>query len=434
VTEPAWLEIDLTRLDANTAAFRSAVGGSVKLCAVVKADAYGLGAARIARRLAALGVDMLAVYSLEQARRLVGAGIDRAILVLMPVRELDRAGELYRAAVSGRLHLTIHDTPQLDQLNRIGQQWGCRLPVHLYLDTGMSRSGLTAAEFSAAMGRVEGLRYLQLAGIYTHLATAETDVDFADEQVDCLDRAIEPYLDRLPEGLLIHAANTFATLRDRRYHRSMVRVGLGLLGYGDTLLTSPLLGGIDERALQPVVRLLSRINHIQRYPKGTTVGYGCTHCLERDSVLSIVPVGCGDGYPLALGNQAVVRVYNPGGDATFTAPVVGRVSMDQVVIDLTAAEEGDPSHASHPASPVTAQVGSLVELISNDPASPCALPKLAGLAGTSCYEMLCRLSPCLTRRYITAVATTTDVPVVASDHQTVVVAHPPRPSPAAGLV
>jgi alanine racemase len=126
--------------------------------------------------------------------------------------------------------------------------------------------------------------------------------------------------------------------------------------------------------------------HVQEHAAGAPVGYNATHRLTRDSLLGLVPAGYADGYDRALGNQAVVGLPECSADGkSVYAPVLGRVNMDQVVIDLTDTPAG---------------CGTLVELVSDDPASPCALPRLAELAKTNTYELLCRLSPRLPRRYV----------------------------------
>ncbi len=413
MTQTSWIEINLTHLEANLEAFRTVVGNAVRLCACVKADAYGLGATRIAQRLANRGIDMLAVYSPDQAQQLTSSCANTPILLLMPVRELPRSSHLYRATTKDRLHFTIHDTPHLEQVDKIGLTCGCRIPVHLYLDTGISRSGLDADEASALLTRITHYRHVRLAGIWTHLATADSDPALAQQQMQLLDQFLDQHRQYLPPDILIHAANTFATLRDHTYHRSMTRVGLGLLGYGDNLLSAPPQIA-DAPPLKPIVRWLSKINHIRRYPKGTPIGYGCTHRLTRESLLGVVPVGYADGYPQDLGNRSVVRVLDSQNHTTLIAPVLGRVSMDQLVIDLTpdSADRPDsigidtPAPAPQPLriSHDTPTVGTVVELISDDPQSPCALPKLAQLVGSNCYELLCRISPRLPRRYTESAA------------------------------
>jgi len=381
----SWLEIDLTQLDANLAAVRRLVGPAVAVCGVVKADAYGLGAVPIARRLQQGRIDMLAVYSLEQAEALLEHVTGPSMLVLMPIRQFDRDGPLGPAAASGRLHLSIHDEAQIRQVDDIGHGCGVRLPVHLYLDTGMCRGGFAVDQLEGAMSAILDRQHLQLTGLYTHFAAADDDLQFTEQQLDRFDRAVQSCQPAPKTAVSVHVANTFATYRGRRYHKSMVRVGLGLYGYGPQLMQGRTLT-TGETAVRPIVRWLSRIVHVQSYPAGSTVGYNRTHRLTRISRLAVVPVGYGDGYSLALSNRAEIRVAV--GDGTYiTAPVIGKVNMDQIIIDLTDA-------------PGTGRIGAMVELISADNESPCGLPRVAEAAGSSCYEMLCRLSQRLPREYV----------------------------------
>lgn len=409
----SWLEINLARLDANVAAFRATIGAAL-LCGTVKADAYGLGMAPIAQRLAARhasgGVDMLAVFSPAQAQELAALRLACPILLLMPMSELARNSPLYHAAATGQLHLTIHDRRQLLALDHAGRMLGFRFRVHLHADTGMSRLGLSAAQLQTIIAELPGLRHIQLVGICTHLASAESDDLFTSQQVAQLDRLLEQHRGQLPADLIIHLANTAATLRDRRHHRDMVRVGLGLYGYGAEAGQGERAKGqadiershsepsacpsaLGPRPILPIVRWLSRLVHVQPYPKGAPVGYNTTHRLTRDSILGVVPVGYADGYPRALSNRSVVRLPECAGGKPAYAPVLGRVNMDQIVIDLTDTP-GIPAIASgiNPAP--------LVEIISDDPAQPHALHRLAALADSNAYEMLCRLSPRLPRKYV----------------------------------
>ncbi|MCE9589888.1 MAG: alanine racemase [Planctomycetes bacterium] len=411
----SWLEIRLDRLEQNLAAFRAvlshgrAPGRVPRLCAVVKADAYGLGMEPIARRLVQRGVDMLAVFSPTQAERLAALSLDCPILVLMRMTEVSRNDPLYRYALTGKLHLTIHDRPQLLELNKLGQMQAMQVHVQLYLDTGMSRGGLRPDQLADLLDEMPALRHVKLTGVYTHPSSADTDPQLTAAQMGIMDRVLHERRDRLPRDMMVHLANTHATLRDPRLHRSMVRVGLGLFGYGAEDLTpapapavsesgetlpasSPAAPHADAPALQPVLRWLSRIIHVTHQPAGARVGYGGTHTLTRDSVLGLVPVGFADGYPRALSNRGVVALPGMGpSDSTAIAPILGRVNMDQIVIDLTniAAFAGDE-----------AVPGVVVELISDRPGSPCGVHALAKLADTSAYEILCRLQAHLPRRYL----------------------------------
>lgn len=397
--ETSWLQINLSRLDHNLNVVRKMLqqraqetsGKSPMICAVIKADAYGLGAVPLARRLAAQGVDMLAVYSIRQAQQLVCNAVRSPILVLIPVARLERSDPLYAHANAGLLHLAVHDLKQLSQINRFSRTLGLNIPIHFYYDTGMSRSGLNQQEMVQAITGMPKLPYVRLAGVYTHLATADTDESFAIEQMAQLDQVLDQCRGHLSDHLIVHLANTFATYRGGHFHRDMIRIGLGLYGYGPELLD----GGSrisDIEPLKPIVRWMSRVSHVGRYPYGARVGYGSTYRLERESVIGVIPVGYGDGYPFGLSNRAVVCLPDlRDGSDHVSCRVLGQVNMDQIAVDLTDVPDSTAKHL----------LGTVVELISDDPTSPCALPVLAETANSHCYEMLCRLSSDLYRRYVT---------------------------------
>jgi alanine racemase len=431
-SEPSWLEVDLTRLERNFLALRRLVepvpngpsdtqstkpalaANRPAVCCVVKKDAYGLGASAVAHRLVRAGCDMLGVYSADEAEHLIHKSVNCPILLLSPLRELNRTDALYRPAVAETLHLSIHDPGQLETVNQIGRTFGIKMPVHLYLDTGMSRSGLNGEQFAQVAQSLAKTPHVRVAGVYSHLATADDNPDFAYEQLEQLEAAVTQQAELLPGGCVMHIANSFATLRDRRFHLGMVRPGLALYGYGPELLSpGPILE--DAPVLEHTVRWVTRINHVQRYPRWTPVGYGCTHKLKRNSVVGVIPVGYGDGYPLALGNQASVRVILDDSGACFDAPVLGRVNMDQLTIDLTDAPTPTPGVTPAPGSapgvapghaPASSDGGDIhalmdatVHIISDDPAAPNSVLNLARLASSHPYEILCRLSKNLPRKY-----------------------------------
>jgi len=379
------LEIDLAQLRENLDHFGKRVGPVVKICGVVKADAYGLGAIPIARCLAISGIEFLAVYSPAQAAVLEESGVVCPMMVLMPIRWSHELVRLERAISQERLHLTIHDEPQLEQVNELGRHFGCRIAVHLHLDTGMSRGGLDVGQLGRILAAAPKCKFIRIAGLGTHFAAADDDPEFSEQQLGRLIDATDPHRAQLPHDLLIHASNTFGVLRDRRFHQTMVRVGLGLYGYGPRLMQYR--GEPDmERDLCPIVRWSSELVHVHNYSQGSPVGYNCTYRLARPSRLGLVPVGYADGYPLSLGGISVVGIMSDS-TACHVAPVLGKVNMDQIVVDLTDV-------------PFPVDVGTPVELISSDPDSPYALERLAEQAGSSCYELLCRLSARIPRRYL----------------------------------
>jgi len=392
----SWLEIDLGRLDHNVRAIRSAIGDGVKLCAVIKQDGYGLGALPLAQRLAARGVDMLGLYDAPAAAELLKAGVSVPMLMLGPIRQIDRTGVLYRALDAGRLMLSVHSMEQLKALDEVGRRLGVRVKVHVYIDTGMSRSGVPVDEAGRVLKAAAELPHVQTAGVYTHFAAAQHDGPFTRDQNDRFLDVIETHEACVFDDTILHAANTFATFRGPDFHHHMVRVGLGLFGFGHEMMSDwgnpddgiATLEAAPEVALKPIARWLSRLNHIERFPRGATVGYDRTHRLKRDSVLGIVPVGYGDGYPLSLSGKGQVTLTFDNG-AWHSAPVLGKVNMDQLIVDLT---DVTTKH--------DLGVGQAVELISWNPDMPSAMPNLAELGDTSCYELLCRLSPRIARRFV----------------------------------
>lgn len=384
MTSPSRLEISLADLTRNARWWRSVLEPSCLVGAVVKANAYGLGAPQVSRCLLDAGADFLLVYCLDEARELLGAGLTAPILVFMPTHDPLVYPDTHAAIGSGQIQFSADSPGQLEKLRQAAKMLGSPVHVHLHLDTGMSRAGLSPAEFRQAIETLtQPASTLALRGVYSHLATATDDLDFAREQARRLEDALTSCRAKLPADLLVHIGSTFVACRDRLFHKSLARIGLGLYGYGPASVPGPHLAPPTE--LRHVVRWLSSIVHVQHYAPGATAGYDRTYRIDRPTRLGIVPVGYGLGYPTALGNKSSLRVLDGNGKPLGHAPLRGKVNMDQVIIDLTDLPAAD--------------VGTTVELISADPASECSLPRLAKLAGTHCYELLCRLSTRLPRIY-----------------------------------
>jgi len=378
------IQVDLQRLAHNIAVVRRLIGRHVELCCVIKADAYGLGAARIARWMDHLPVDLLAVYTLDQAEQLCRANIGKPVLVLMPIHEAPRSGPVYRGIVSGKMHCVVHDLAHLNHLIQLADGFGCRLPVHVEVDTGMSRGGANRAEAREILERIASTRAVELRGFFTHYSSAESDERATDEQLAAFTALVNELGPLIPETCRLHAAGTHAVLRDPRHHLDMVRIGLAWTGYGHEALRDEihLAGGED---LKPIITWTSRLVHTKWIETGTTVGYGRTWRAKRRTRVGLVPVGYADGYPVALSNKAVVRVQTSAG--WQSAPVIGRVSMDQLTIDLT------------DVAPVDVAVGAVVELIGDDASSGNHLATLSRLANVQPYMLLCGLSSRIARVY-----------------------------------
>lgn len=386
------VEIDLTRLDHNIARIREIIGPAVRLCCVLKADGYGLGATRIVQRMEAIGVDMLAVYTPDQAAQLVTAGICRTpVLVFMPLDGLDRTDPLYRSLISGRLHCVVHDEVHLERLSRLGLRYGCSVPVHVEIDTGMSRGGITPAQAVSVLHTIRQNPHVRLAGLLTHYANADNGCQTTLEQLDEFRSFLDEHATLLPSDCVVHSAGTHAMLRFPATHQQMVRIGLAWAGFvPDSVRPSdshdPPPEPDSEPRFLPIARWRSSIVHVKQIEIGTPVGYGWTWKARRPTRIGLVPVGYADGYPVTLSNKAFVMVRTLD-NQWYPAPVIGRVSMDQMTIDLTDFE------------PDRIILGSDVELYACEQDVPNGLPQLAKQSETIIYELLCRLSPRIPRVY-----------------------------------
>jgi len=357
--------INLDALRHNVALLRSACGQSVRLCVALKANAYGHGVKVVAPALDEAGADMAAVATLSEALELREIGWAKPILLFGPIfadgNPASRADRL-SAAVAFDLTVTVVDFYGARDLAREACRQRKVARCHIKVDTGMGRMGISPAAAVELAERIRDLPGLRLEGLYTHLATADmADKSFCHEQLAVFRQTIARLRQAGIAPRIVHAAATAALLDLPESHFDMVRPGIGLYG----LLPSDEVA--NRLPLRPVLKLVSRLVLVKRVKPGQTVGYGRTWRAERPSVLGIVPIGYHDGYLRALSNRAVMTVRGRH------APVVGRISMDQTVLDLTDIPD--------------ARVGDEVVVISDDPAEPNSVYGLARIMGTIPYEV-----------------------------------------------
>ncbi len=396
MTDNSVISIDFDALDHNMRVVRDAVGPGVAVNAVVKADAYGLGAARVARRLVQAGASMLTVYSPQQAEALEGVPVP--VLVLQPVTRLDPGGALHSMLLAGRLHLVVHDIHHVAELIVLAHEHGVRLPVHLELDTGLARGGCVPEEAARILQAIAASPGLSLAGLMTHFSHAKTSAERCAAQMRAFDLFVDAHRALVPPDCVLHCASTFAALRGAGLHAHMVRVGLAWTGLaGDGPDDGDRLACCGD--FRPAVRWTSSVIHVRRVARGASVGYGWSWTARRDSTVGLVPVGYSDGYPTLSAHATapgrdqadptrwvVVRV----GDWAAEAPVIGAVNMDQVCVDLTGLEQmlaGLPNGG----------LGAEVELYGTDRRARNYLPTVAERVGLRPYELLCRLNPRIPR-------------------------------------
>ncbi len=359
------LTVDLQAITHNVGVLRSLCRPEVRFCAVLKADGYGLGAEHVAPAIAAAGGSMLAVFSVEEAMALLDQ--DLPILILMPVHAKHVPDRLMESIRSGSLHFVVHEANQMKSMAALGNRLGVRIPVHLKADTGLHRGGCEPRDAIVLARAIDRSTDLDLAGLMTHFANAASSESATANQMRQIRSVHDLICEDCTAAPVVHASGTCGVLRGADYHGDMIRVGLGWSGYltpSATELVSRL-----PVPLRPAVTWRSRIVLVRTIAAGDTVGYGGRWCAERTSRVGVIPVGYADGYPQDGGHPAdggpglAVGVMPRLGMDPIDAPIIGRVSMDQVLVDLTDAQGVD--------------VGSPVELISASPGSACGLDNLA---------------------------------------------------------
>jgi alanine racemase len=363
----------------NVRLLRACVGPDVKLCATIKAGAYGHGAAVVADALTNFSldgadapvVDGFAVATLDEAAELPLDGHRAAelpVLVLRPVENVyvGRNREALEHAIRMGWQLTLISPAAADDVARVAMGIGRRASVHVMLDTGLTRCGACLESFEALLRKIESRTSLRLTGVASHFANSDTpDHPFTAEQIDRFLGATGALASA--RKVTRHLANTGGMFFSPRAHLDMVRPGLGL--YGIDPSGKPSL----DRPLRPVMKWVAPLVAVHEVKRGTTVGYGQTWTAVHDTRVGLVPVGYADGYLRAFSNRGVMVVQDRA------VPVVGRVSMDYTMLDLG------------PNAPVT--VGEQVTVLDNDPLSPVSAYALARIADTIPYELFTRIGP-----------------------------------------
>lgn len=312
---PTWADIDSDAFARNLAAVANRLPPGSSLIAVMKANAYGHGAVELAKRCTPDRVAMIAVILLEEALELRRAGIERPILVMGPLKQKQIA-----IALDNDVTLGVPGPEELEEAAAVARDRD--VPIHLKLDSGMGRMGATGDELPRIVEILRSTPRLKLEALYTHFANAGDPNDrFLDEQTSNFDSLVDRLRTMGITAPRHHRANSAAAMRGLARRGESVRVGLTLYG------GEPLDAGVSR--LEPVMRWRTEIMRLKTLPRGHAVGYGMTFHTRRPTVVATLPVGYADGYNRLLSNRGEVIVRGR------RAPVVGRVSMDLVTIDVT---------------------------------------------------------------------------------------------------
>lgn len=360
------------RLLGNVAYLKSLCTGGQRFCAVVKANAYGHGAAEVVRCLRDAPVDFFAVANLYEAVSIAPLLRQRQSILIFETLNSATIDEHLDLCAQGGFHCTISSTEAVRYLHEKLKGTNKTIMLHANVDTGMGRFGADSASACELIEAVDQSPNLSLRGVYTHFATAsEDDLSFAYEQVAGFNRFLEKAGLRARREVIIHAANSAATIRLPQAHYDMVRCGIAMYGGWPPAPAPP---GVQ---LTPVLELQAPLVHVRRLPAGSPVGYGRSFRAKRDTRVAVISLGYADGYRRAFGNSAFVRIRGT------LAPVAGAVCMDHFMVDVT-----DVSGV---------QVGDWATVVDIDPGSPAGACSLAEIAGTISYEIFTGISPGLRR-------------------------------------
>jgi alanine racemase len=373
---PTWAEIHLDNLAANFKQIRSQISPTARVMAVVKADAYGHGAVECAKRLASEGADWFGVAIPEEGMQLRVAGITQPILCLGGFW-----GDQAAACLQQRLTPVVYRLDMFESLNQAALDAGVVAEAHVKIDTGMGRLGIRFDALSEFVGQLDRFRNVRVDGLMSHLAAADdaSCQPLTHDQIRRFDEAVTTFRQHGYHPTYFHLSNSAGIYGHREAWGNLVRPGGVLYGLWRDVL--PLK--ISDPQLKPVMSLHTRISLLKWVPPGETIGYGCTFEASRKSLIATLPVGYHDGYMRALSNRANVIVRGTH------APVVGRVSMDLTLIDVT----NIPS----------VEVGDKVTLLGwdrHDSGPNISAEDLARIAGTLSYEVTCGIGERVPRVYL----------------------------------
>jgi alanine racemase len=371
---PTLAEIDLTKLGRNLISCRRFIGDDLTIMAVVKADAYGHGAVQCSNALESKSVDWFGVATPEEALELRAAGIVSRILCL---------GGLWVGAetdfVKNNITPAIFELSAAEQINEAARKAGLVIPIHIKFDTGMGRLGFRWDDIPRIAKALRSFSNLRIEGVMTHFASADDlmAMDFTTLQITRFREALDTLRAAGHSPEIIDLSNSPGAVAMGANGGNLVRLGGVLYGLGDDVLPE----GITKPELEPVMSIRSEIAHLKTLPIGESIGYGRTFYTERESRIAAVPIGYHDGYRRGLSNKAYMAVRGR------PVPVVGRISMDWTMIDVTEID--------------AVSLGDRVTIIGRDDGHEVRATGLARLIDTISYEVTCGISARVPRVFVT---------------------------------
>jgi len=364
-----WLEVDRARLLHNVGVIKRLAGPGVKVLAVIKANAYGHGLETVASTLAP-HVSMFGVSQLPEVLRLREHGIETPILILTPLAPADVC-----SAIQSQSTITVSSFEEAGHINAEAARLMRVANVHIKVDTGMGRLGISHLEATSVIEKMASLNHIRFQGLYTHFASADLpDRLFTRGQITRFTGICRALMEKGLAPKDVHLSNSSGVMLFKAAGGTMVRPGIMLYG----ILPTGLRRSLSRSELLPTLAWRTRILFIKVLLSGDSCGYGRSYVAKRREYIAWLPVGYGHGYPLSLSNKARVLIRGR------RYRVAGKVSMD-----LTAVSLGGRRNA---------EVGDEVTLLGSDGAAEITVSEFAEWAGTIPYEILTRIHPSIPRR------------------------------------
>jgi alanine racemase len=370
---PTWAKINLDNLAYNFHSVKKFVGGNLKFMAVVKADGYGHNAVQCALRLEKEEIDWFGVALPEEGLELRNAGVKKPILCL---------GSFWfgqeEFLIENNLTPVIYQFEKAASLNEKAANIGVTVPIHVKIDTGMGRIGIRYDEIFEFAEKIKGFKNLDVQGLMTHFAAADdlSENNFTDLQISRFNQAVSVFENKGFRLIYKDLANSPGAIAHPESLENMARLGGVLYGLGGDILPKT----IPLPDLKPVMSIHTRITHLKKVPKGETLGYSRTFLTERDSIIATIPIGYQDGLPRVLSNRGRVIINGK------YAPIVGRISMDWTIIDVT--------------DITNVKLEDEVVIIGEQNGLNISIEGVAKLSETISYEITCGINRRVVRKYV----------------------------------
>lgn len=373
VRRPVWLEINLDNLEYNLNSIKENVDSNAMIMPVIKANGYGHGAVQLARFYKEIGVERFAVSLLQEAIELRQNQIDDDILVLNYTPE-----DTLKAVLDFDLTQAVYTFESAEKLSEFATEKNKTAKIHIKIDSGMGRLGFLAKEEStiSTIKKIKELPNIEIEGIFTHFARAdESDKGATNDQIEKFNIVVKKLEEQGIEIPMKHVSNSAAIIDLPEYNFNIVRPGIMLYGYYPST-------EVDKRRvdLKPAMTLKAEVSNIKEVEEGSGISYGHIFSTSRKSRIATLPIGYADGYSRMLSEKAFVSIQDK------RVPVVGRICMDQMMIDVTDLDD--------------VNIGDEVVLFGVEKNSYPKVEELALILGTINYELVCMMGRRIPRKYI----------------------------------